>query len=318
MYSVDLNFWVPDDHGSITLFSRNPLTGEAQDVTYGIAAAGWAELELSHECEPGGPDYLKIASSTIEPATVVTDSTGATSAAGATATLSWSVDSGGFPAEGTHPGSISNVQLVGGLADPKQTKAVGATGRQTMSIGGVPVASLVQPWTLIATCNCGTVQPSLKLQVQLGPPVIVSFDATPDPGYVGDSSTLTWAVSGPPSTVVAIQGHGGDGALLFNSTRLRLAGTMSVHPSWDTKYTPSARSDGGTVSLDKWVTLVAASPSGQCTRQDLVLTNPASEFLGCFVESACVSAGLDPLKLAQERYPGYAADYTNDVTGACG
>ena len=319
VYSVDLRYWVQDDNGSITFVRRDPITGEQNPITYGLAADDWADIELYPTCQPDGPDYLQIKSFILDPPLLISDSTGQSAAPGTTATVKWEVDSGGFPAEGAHPGSISSVKLVGGFStDPKHTVDVPAVGQVSVPIIGIPSAYLVQPWTLIATGNCGAVKQTGQFQFQLAPPKIVSFEAVPNYINVGASAQLQWNVACPGACSVGIQGHDGLGKTVLNLAKLPLQGSKFVQPAWNTKYTLTCTNPSGSISSDLWVTLHA--PSQGCTVFFLKMFNPQSAVTPCFTIAVCAQNEQAAIQMAQNANGGYTAEKIDEAQflSACG
>ncbi len=84
------------------------------------------------------------------------------------------------------------------------------------------------------------------------PPTITSFIATPASINEGDSSTLSWAVTG--ATSVEIDQSIGS----VNST----SGSVEVSPISDTTYTLTAKNDDGSVSATITVTMISNSLIG--------------------------------------------------------
>src|SRR5262249_3017619 len=125
-YGVELRYWIVDDNGSITFINLDPITHEQHPITLGVAGEDWSEIELYPSCSAvGGPDFIRIDSFVLDPPFLVADDSNQMATPGSHVTLKWEVQSGGFPAEGAHPGSISRVRLVGGFStDPGSTMDV--------------------------------------------------------------------------------------------------------------------------------------------------------------------------------------------------
>ena len=97
--------------------------------------------------------------------------------------------------------------------------------------------------TVLLSAGCGVLLPT-----QQAPPVIDSFEASPAEIGQGESSILSWSVSGA-STVTIDQGVG----------EVALTGTWTVSPSATTTYTLSA-DDGGTSVTARTQVVVRVEP----------------------------------------------------------
>lgn len=97
---------------------------------------------------------------------------------------------------------------------------------------------------------------------QTAPPAITSFTANPSPINAGQSTTLSWAVSGTTSVSI-------DSGLGLQPSQ----GTINVTPAATTTYTLTATNTGGAVTA--LATAVVNQPSSPAS-PDIVITSPAA------------------------------------------
>jgi hypothetical protein len=324
MYDLDLQYWDIDPHGSLTLVRSDLWLPPAQRgaTTYGELTTADLPLEVYPGCQPNGPDFLSITSFTASQPQVVLDPTGQFIQNGTSVTFSWVVQGGGFPAEGTHPGSIADVALIGPfVAGGSRATLTGqpAVGHYTVNLSGMPVSVLNQPFRLHAFGNCGRRDAALTLGTLLPPPQIVSFSAAPNNGYItaGASATLSWNITCSSDCVITLQGRQGFNDLTFNVSHLSASGQITVHPDYDTVYTLTVTSTHGTDSRTQQVKLYNGStPTG--TAYYFAMTNPNSWVLPCFTLAIFASDEATAKSLAMREYVGYTAqpiDYNEFVNG---
>lgn len=194
------------DNGVGTVFGPGNITvSPTQTTTYTITANG-----------PAGTSTSQVTVTVVPPAppTIVFGGNPTSYINPGTSTLSWQVT-------GTLIQSVSINRGIG---------AVGLTGSRTVN----PNAST--SYTLTATNPGGTSTAGFTLLVFQ--PVGVNITASPNPISAGQTTTLSWSVSGDANTASINRGIG---SVLFNSSR-------QVSPSVTTTYTLSASGDGGSDS----------------------------------------------------------------------
>jgi PKD repeat protein len=120
---------------------------------------------------------------------------------------------------------------------------VGAVSGSSVSVS--PLATTT--YTLTAKNINGSVTKKASVTVNVAPPAIASFSATPDAIVAGQASTLAWSVSGADSLAISPD----VGAVTGTS--------VSVAPMTSTTYTLSATNAGGTVT--KTVVLAVTPPT---------------------------------------------------------
>jgi hypothetical protein len=120
---------------------------------------------------------------------------------------------------------------------------VGAVSGTSVSVS--PLATTT--YTLTAKNLNGNVTKKTAVTVNVAPPLITSFTATPDTILAGQSSALAWSVAGADSLSISPD----LGAVTGSS--------VSVSPSTNTTYTLSATNAGGTVT--KTVALAVTQPT---------------------------------------------------------
>jgi len=103
-------------------------------------------------------------------------------------------------------------------------------------------------YTLTARNAAGAVKATAQIAVVVPPPSITSFVATPASITAGQSTTLSWNVTGATSLSI----NNGVGTVIGSSVR--------VSPSATTTYTLTAKSAGGTVRATAKVTVAVAPP----------------------------------------------------------
>ena len=144
---------------------------------------------------------------------------------GESSTLSWNVT-------GATTLSINN--SVGTVTGATGTKSVSPTDTTT--------------YTLTATNADGTKTATATVTLQLVPPTIDSFTATPASIKLGDSSTLSWSVTN--GTTISIDNGIGTVAA---------TGTQAVSPTANTTYTLTATNVDGTVTSTAQVAILPAA-----------------------------------------------------------
>ncbi len=125
----------------------------------------------------------------------------------------------------------------------------GASGLSISGIGSVTgTSTVISPtssttYTLTATNTAGSVIATTALTVNVPPPVIASFSASPASIAQGQSSTLTWNVTGAASLSIA-----GIGTVSGTS--------LQVSPTETATYVLSAANSSGTTTASATVTVV--------------------------------------------------------------
>ena len=128
------------------------------------------------------------------------------------------------------------------------------TGSDSFTVRGLE-QSLV--FTLSATDDQGTTTRNVTVVVgDRVPPQITSFDATPTSIAVGESSELSWTVTGDSPVEVKISGSDG-----FSDTFIG-SGSTSVSPDSTTTYTLAASNEDGRAEKSVTVTVRDTPPSG--------------------------------------------------------
>ncbi len=142
---------------------------------------------------------------------------------GGSATLSWNVS-------GATSVSINN--------------GVGVVTASSVSVSPTKTTT----YTLTAKNAGGSVTATAKVTVVVPPPVISSFSAAPSSITAGQSSTLSWSVSGATSVSI----NNGVGTVTGSS--------VAVSPAQTTTYTLTAKNAGGSVTATTRVTVAVAPP----------------------------------------------------------
>jgi PKD repeat protein len=122
-------------------------------------------------------------------------------------------------------------------------------------------------YTLTARNAGGTVTSSTRVTVAVAPPVISSFSASPAAITAGQSSTLSWSVSGASSVSI----DQGVGTVSGSS--------VSVSPAASTTYTLTARNAAGAVTAS---TAVAVAPANGAMKYQVAYD---SALLGSWIRS---------------------------------
>ena len=177
-------------------------------------------LAVGFACKGSTTDDVKhpptITSFTATPATIHT---------GESSTLSWNV---------TGATSLSIDNGVGTVTGATGTKSVSPTATTT--------------YKLTATNADGTKTATTVVTLQLVPPTIDSFIATPAAIKLGDSSTLSWGVTN--GTTISIDNGIGTVAA---------TGSQAVSPTVTTTYTLTATNADGTVTSTAQVAILPAA-----------------------------------------------------------
>lgn len=134
---------------------------------------------------------------------------------------------------------------VAGAASVKINNGVGEVSGSSVSV--TPTATTT--YTLVAQNVAGSTRATTRVTVVVPPPVIASFTAAPASISLGQSTTLSWDVSG--ATSVAI--NNGVGTVTGTS--------VSVTPTKTTTYTLTARNAAGAVKATARVTVTVPPPS---------------------------------------------------------
>ena len=200
--------------------------------TYTLTAsnsAGSVTKDVSITVNPAPPPAPNATKPTIDSFTA----SPSTITAGQSSTLSWAVS-------GTQPITISVTDL----------------GTVSGTSGSVsPTAT--KTYTLTASNSAGSVTKNLSITVNLIKPSITSFTATPASITAGQSSTLSWTVSGTQPITFSITDLG-------NVT----GDSKSVSPNSTKTYTLTASNAAGSVTKDVTITVSPATKTcGDNTRE---------------------------------------------------
>jgi len=175
---------------------------------------------------PPPPQAPTIVSFTATPATIHT---------GESSTLSWNV---------TNATSLTIDNGVGAVTGT--SKSVSPTQTTT--------------YTLTATNTAGSRTATATVTIQLVPPVVTSFTATPASIMEGGTSTLAWTVTGA-TTITIDQGIGAVAA----------TGTTDVTPGATTTYTLTATNADGTTTATAQVAILPRAALTVATSPDPVV-----------------------------------------------
>jgi hypothetical protein len=166
-----------------------------------------------------GPQAPAIASFSATPGSIIS---------GQQSLLSWSVTGSPAPAVSISPG-------------------VGTVTGSSVSVS--PRATTT--YTLTAASSSGSAFATVTITVAKQAPAIVSFTAAPTSIAAGQSTTLSWSVTGSPAPSLSI--NNGVGTVTG-------ATSISVSPASTTTYTLTATNSAGSASANLTITVVANSP----------------------------------------------------------
>jgi PKD repeat protein len=147
------------------------------------------------------------------------------------------------PSTVTAGGSTTLAWSVSGADSVSISPGVGAVSGTSTAVS--PTATTT--YTLTAKNINGSVTKKTTVAVNVAPPTIASFTATPDTILAGQSSTLAWSVTGADSLSISPDVGAVTGA------------SVIVSPDASTTYTLSATNAGGTVT--KTVALAVTPPT---------------------------------------------------------
>ena len=234
---------------TITSFTATPAKVTAgQAVTLSWAVTGSPTLTLNPDGGSVGGTSVKVVPSTTT-AYILTASNAFGSAAAAVAV---SVVAGSPP-------TITSFTATPAKVSPGQPSTLGwaVTGATSVKVNsGVGSVSgawvkvtpmMTTSYTLTATNSFGAVTASTSILVG-SPPTISGFTATPAKVTLGQSSTLSWAVTGSPGMII----NPGVGAVTGTSA--------TVTPSATTLYTLTATNSFGSATATTTATVVPANP----------------------------------------------------------
>jgi hypothetical protein len=209
---------------------------------------------------------------------------------GNSATLSWNVT-----------GEITTISINQGIG------TVASVGSRTVS----PLTTTT--YTLTATGAGGTTTRSITINVIPPPIPVITFTASPDAIVRGETSTLTWSVTGLGISSITLTGFGS----------VTNTGSRTVSPTTTTTYTLTATNPGGTtfrsITLSVYIppeTLLTLDNAtiirGQCTFLRWTTTGDAG--------SATISPGIGSVNINGNRQicPTETTTYTINVSGLGG
>ena len=143
------------------------------------------------------------------------------------------------------------------LDDARDDINSGADERNVTSTNTFTVRNLEQSlvFTLTAANDQGTTTRDVTVVVgDRVPPQVTRFDATPSTIDAGESTTLSWTVTGDSPVTVTLRGDDG-----FSDT-FTGSGSASVDPDSTTTYTLTARNENGRAEKSVRVTVQATPP----------------------------------------------------------
>ena len=234
---------------TITSFKATPATVTAgQPSTLSWAVTGSPSLVISP-----GPGTVTGTSVKTTPSTTTTYALTATNSFGSvTAAVTVTVVAGSPPTIGSFaatpakvtPGQSSTLSwAVTGSPRLSVNPGVGAVTGMSAKV----TPSATTSYTLTATNSFGSATAAVTVMVG-SPPIITGFAATPAKVTLGQSSTLSWAVTGSPGMAV----NPGVGAVTGTS--------VTVTPSTTTTYTLTATNSFGSATATATATVLPASP----------------------------------------------------------
>jgi uncharacterized cupredoxin-like copper-binding protein len=268
----------PTANTSYTLKATNSAGSVTATVAVAVAAAGPPKINsfiaTPINITPGGSstltwDVTGATSFSVEPGfgTVTAQKQLVSPGATTTYTLTATNGSGSTTATAIVTVTSTGMPVISSFTATPTTVTAGGSATLTWSITGATSASINGVGTVSATSGTATVTPSGETTYTLsatnvngsvtrsvtvtlpatGPPVIASFTATPTAIYQGQSTNLSWSVTGATSLSID-QGVGNQG----------LTATPSLSPNANTTYTLTATNANG--SVNKSVTVMVAPP----------------------------------------------------------
>jgi len=288
------------------------------DTTYSMVGVGYGQEEIYPTCKPSGPDFITAMPPSLTPSVVTTNASGTSVASGQSVILQWTVANGGFAPFGSHPGSVASVTLTGPTIG---SSTVGISSQETIQVGNLPVATVGQPFKIVATGNCGTSQASVTLQTKLPPPRIKSLTSDPPGAYINlnSSDKLSWQVDDCLlQCSISLIGDLVPGASpVFRATKLPTSGSIYVTPSDTTYYTLTANSPGGADSRKQTVTIYNPMGSSGTWYYFQIFNN--SEVTPCFTDAVYAASPSQAAQIEQSRNQGSTIKQidASDFTSAC-
>ena len=199
------------DNGVVVQQGNSVVVSPETTTTYTLTATDSCQTSVTSEVIVMVNDLPTITAFTVSPGSVCQ---------GEGATLSW---------------TIANAT----------SAAIGNTAVNDVTSGTLAITPTeTTTYTLTATNDCGSVTQDVTINMPL--PVIGSFSANPATITLGDSTVLTWTVTGEGETTVSIDNAIGEVAD---------AGNTTVTPQETTTYTLTAINDCGTVTKAATVTV---------------------------------------------------------------
>jgi hypothetical protein len=194
VHNIWLQYWVEDPDGTISvLYPGVSIDGGLLHKTYSSAAVANADIEIYPKCRPDGPDFLQISSLTATPDRVFLDDSGTMVRPNSPVTIKWSVEGGGFPAEGGHPGSIASIILSGEKSDAHVQRP--AVGQVTLTHDHLQVNGITTiPYTLRVSGNCGPQERTVEIGTAPPLPKITKFSVSHDTIAAGQQIAISWEI----------------------------------------------------------------------------------------------------------------------------
>lgn len=334
LQDLHLQYWivVDDNDPRATISLYNPFTNTHTNLA--PISDAWDSLELYPHCQANPPqfpaesDYLKINSfQFVGSNKIYTVDLSPETEPWQSVVLSWDVQSGGFPAAGDHPGSLSSLILTGPNLGAGVPMAL--SGQTKFDMGEIKITEAAKPFVLTASGNCGKVQASLNVQLASRPPVIQSFQVTPndnDPhlGYVslGAPATLTWQFSGLfYKNGVSIMGTDDLGKTVFAANGIisytLLVNSLKVTPSDNTKYSLQITGPGGAATASLSVDVYNSHSQGGSVFF-FKMTDDDSDVLPCFMLAIYAPDENSAETLAKAQNGGYDAEQVDEATFLAG
>ncbi len=256
----------------VTSFDADPLKiapGESSTLSWTVQGA--ARVDIA----PGIGSVATSGSRVVTPAVTTIYTLTAADAAGKTVSVTVQVVVSGTPSPGgdlpvinsfsaTPPGISSggSATLVWNVSNATSVTIDHGLGSFASAGSTVVTPSSTTTYVLTAANAAGSATASTVVTVSgtspAGLPDIVQFSASPSVISAGDSSTLTWAVSGT-GTISIDRGIGA----------VAPSGTKTVSPSSTTSYTLTATNAAGSVHKSVTVEVEEEEPEGE---PDLVIT----------------------------------------------
>ena len=246
------------DLSSCVLKQRIRLPKAPRPGIYALAALLFTFIMLAGCVQP-----IALITAVSKPAISSFTSNPATVGIGAPATLNW-----------VTTGATSIVITPGSFASES------ASGSMTVN----PTATTT--YTLTASNGGGSTTATVTVNVSASvgnPPVINSFTASPTSIFSGQSSVLSWSVTGATSVAIAPG----------NNTSTLANGTLSVSPTGTTTYTLTATNSSGSTTASVTVTVLTLPIISSFTASPAIVGAGGSSTLG-WATTGATSVAISP------------------------